>query len=232
MADCKYTPESLTRNSTLGSLQDWWNLANTALENAETQEAAEKIKAAMNVRRHPSSVVGILTHEKADELLRLVGGGVQNLLIEGGVTTVMSDTHYFITDGCLYYDLPGFVPIQHKNFLSRRSGDFKNVAEACAHYATNLEGQPLKFIASLEELAAHLNGEDLEPTPQDSVEMYYCTRYLHNPDKQTEYYVGGGVWAKKDLDRIRVRMYEKEGLARAVCDGYPESDWHSVQIHA
>lgn len=61
-------------------------------------------------------------------------------------------------------------------------------------------------------------------------EFYYISRYAHNPNRPTEYYVGGGVWAKRDVDRIRIRLYENKEMAMHVSDNLTECDWHSVEI--
>lgn len=295
---CPFTVESLTRTSTKGRLQNWWTLAESSL--AKKTGNADQIRAAMDVHRHPSTVVGVMTHEKADDLLTL-SKSVPDLLISHGICMYMSDIHYFITDGCLY-DVPGFTPVLQKNLLRASYKEFRSVKEACDHYAKSLYGTPLAFIPSIEALVTHLNGESslrgdsprpprwhsdeslerafqvlddlvsssrntgisalmlvkeqlefyrargdapligpetslgslrdarLNTRAKSTVTMYYCVRYLHNPDRPTEYYVGGGVWAKKDVDRIKVRLYEKEDMAKLVIADLPETDWFAVEI--
>lgn len=69
------------------------------------------------------------------------------------------------------------------------------------------------------------------------MKMYYVTRYEHNPNRQTEYYFGGGhfypmsppVNASNNM-RISLRLYANVGLAKVLCKTYTETDWHEVDI--
>jgi len=63
------------------------------------------------------------------------------------------------------------------------------------------------------------------------MKMYYCTRYLHNPNKETLFYVGGGRWEPVRNNRISPRLYTKEELAKCVIQDLTETDWFCVNIN-
>lgn len=62
------------------------------------------------------------------------------------------------------------------------------------------------------------------------MQMFYITRYEHNPNKDTEYYVGGGRWLSIRSNRISPRLYDNEDFCKVVVQGLDECDWHSLDI--
>ena len=70
------------------------------------------------------------------------------------------------------------------------------------------------------------------------MKMYYVTRFEQREDKPTEYYYGGGQWMTckaspegwEGNERIMLRLYKNENLAKCVADEYTESDWHEIEI--
>lgn len=60
--------------------------------------------------------------------------------------------------------------------------------------------------------------------------MWYCVRHVHNPDKETLYYVGGGRWEPIRHDRVSPRLYTKEEMAELVIAELTDADWFSVDI--
>ena len=68
------------------------------------------------------------------------------------------------------------------------------------------------------------------------MKMYYCTRYLHNPDIETQYYLGCGQWSTLQLQhglsnaRIALRLYTDETVAEQVIKDLTEGDWHEIEI--
>lgn len=64
---------------------------------------------------------------------------------------------------------------------------------------------------------------------------YYCVRYNHNSDKETEYYTGNGIWATRQAmntpnERVSIRMYRNEKLAMQVIKDMIEADWFCVDL--
>lgn len=64
------------------------------------------------------------------------------------------------------------------------------------------------------------------------MKMYYCTRFLHNPNRPTEYYVGiaNPDWKSKNQGSIKLKLFESEALVELMLQNIPETDWHEVEI--
>lgn len=62
------------------------------------------------------------------------------------------------------------------------------------------------------------------------MQMWYCVRHNHNPDKETLYYQGGGQWKPLRNDRMSLRLYTKEEMAELVIAELTDADWFSVDI--
>lgn len=61
------------------------------------------------------------------------------------------------------------------------------------------------------------------------MEMFYITRYEHNPNKTTEYYSGGGYWCDSS-DVVSMRLYSDESDVKEIIINHTECDWHSVEL--
>ena len=64
------------------------------------------------------------------------------------------------------------------------------------------------------------------------MKLYYCTRYEHSPDQDTEYYTDQG-WrslASSPNDKISLCLFTKERDAVDLLDNVTDGDWHAIQL--
>lgn len=64
------------------------------------------------------------------------------------------------------------------------------------------------------------------------MKMYYITRYEHNPNKETEYYCGTGIWnsVAENVTRVKIQFFAEEVIVKMIIDEYTDCDWHEVEI--